>query len=146
MVVWADGSTQVQGRITATGGVQGGNGGLVETSGLRQLDVAGARVDAGAVRGLPGAWIIDPSDITIATTGGTVTPAQIAASLDSGTNVRLTTASGAGGNGDITLADSVNQIGGGTASLTLTGRRFANPGDTTISMTSVGGLTFDLNR
>jgi hypothetical protein len=30
--------------------------------------------------------------------------------------------------------------------LTLTGRRFANPGDTTISMSSTGGLTFNLNQ
>jgi filamentous hemagglutinin family protein len=146
VVVWANEKTQVQGQITATGGAQGGNGGLVETSGRQQLAVTGARVDASAARGLPGTWVIDPSDITIATTGGTVTPTQIATSLDSGTNVSLTTASGNGGNGDITLADSVNQTGGGTAALTLTGRRFANPGNTTISMTSTGGLTVNLNQ
>jgi filamentous hemagglutinin family protein len=96
VVIWADGTTQVQGRITATGGPEGGHRGFVETSGRKQLDVTGARVDASALRGLPGTWLIDPSDITIATTGGTITPTQIETSLDNGTNVTLTTASGIG--------------------------------------------------
>ncbi|XGV96132.1 MAG: filamentous hemagglutinin N-terminal domain-containing protein [Leptolyngbya sp. BL-A-14] len=145
VVIRSTGTTQVQGQLTATGGAQTGNGGFVETSG-QQLDVTGLRVDASAPRGLPGTWVIDPSDITIATTGGTLTPTQLTTVLDGGTNVSLTTAAGTGGNGDLTLVDAVNQTGGGTAALTLTGRRFANPGQATIAMTSTGGLIVNLNQ
>ncbi|MDX2232400.1 MAG: filamentous hemagglutinin N-terminal domain-containing protein [Leptolyngbyaceae cyanobacterium bins.349] len=146
IVIWADGTTQVQGRLTANGGSQGGNGGLIETSGRQQVDVTGARVEAGAAQGLPGTWLIDPADITVATTGGTITPLQIETALNFGTNVSLSTTLGTGGNGDITLMNAIQQMGSGTASLTLTGRRFANPDNATISMTSTGDLTFNLNQ
>lgn len=160
VIVWADDFTRFAGSITARGGVNGGNGGFVETSGKTTLDVAGGRVDAGAPQGLPGTWLLDPTDINIVALGaGTLTggvfdppgnseiaPATIETALNGGTNVTITTNSGAGGNGDITLTDSINQTGGGTASLTLTGRQFLRPGAATINLTSTGGLTFNLNQ
>lgn len=39
-VVWSDGNTRMDGRILARGGAQGGNGGLVETSGKVNLSIA----------------------------------------------------------------------------------------------------------
>ena len=160
VIVWADDTTNFAGTITARGGGDGGNGGFVETSGQRILNVAGGRVDASAVQGTPGTWLLDPTDIDIVNGGGgslvggvfdpptnsTISPATIAAALDGGTNVTITTNTGAGGNGDITLTDPINQAGGGTASLTLTGRRFLLPGTATINMTSTGGLTVNLNQ
>ena len=160
VIVWADGNTRFAGTISAKGGVENGNGGFVETSGKTTLDVNGGQADASAPSGQAGTWLLDPTDITIinggsgSLTGGvfdppttsTISPTTIQNALNAGTNVSITTASGTGGNGDITLANSINQMGGGAASLTLTGRRFANPGNTTISMTSTGGLTFNLNQ
>jgi len=158
VIVWADETTNFAGTITARGGAAGGNGGLVETSGKQILNVSGARVDASATQGLAGTWLLDPTDIANgglgALTAGvfdppgnsTIAPATIQTALDGGTNVTITTSTGTGGNGDITLTDSINQTGGGAASLTLTGRRFLLPGAATISMTSTGGLTFNLNQ
>ncbi|WBY00162.1 filamentous hemagglutinin N-terminal domain-containing protein [Ramlibacter tataouinensis] len=65
VIVWADDTTRAYGRIEAKGGANGGNGGFVETSGKRYLDVNGARVDASAARGQAGTWLLDPNNVTI---------------------------------------------------------------------------------
>ncbi|OFE12989.1 hypothetical protein PHACT_07430 [Pseudohongiella acticola] len=66
VVAWSDGVTQFAGTITARGGLRGGNGGRVETSGLQGLGVDG-NVDASAraAYGINGAWLLDPKNITI---------------------------------------------------------------------------------
>jgi hypothetical protein len=157
IIVWSNGQTQFAGTATARGDRAGG---LVETSGKQTLNVAGARVDASSALGKPGEWLLDPSDITIATGGSggldglgrfdpgtvsTIAPGTIEAALNSGTNVTITTAGGVGGNGDITLVDSINQTGVGNASLTLTGRQFNRSGTAQINLTSTGAITFNLN-
>jgi filamentous hemagglutinin family protein len=68
VIVWADDTTRYYGNITARGGVNGGNGGFVETSGHRYLDFQG-RVDTLAPQGKVGTLLLDPSDITIDNTG-----------------------------------------------------------------------------
>jgi len=66
VVVWADGSTQFSGSVSARGGNLSGNGGFVESSGKQALDVAGARIDTRAPNGKTGMWLLDPaSDYTI---------------------------------------------------------------------------------
>ncbi len=68
VVAWSDGVTQFAGTIFARGGVNGGDGGLVETSGLEGLGVDGT-VDASAraAYGENGRWLLDPKNITIGT-------------------------------------------------------------------------------
>lgn len=163
IIVWSDGHTQFAGEATARGKGIDGNGGLVETSGKQTLDVSGARVNASAPQGEAGEWLLDPTDINIAnggagvptagtfdpaTTGAAsvIAPGTIAAALDGGTNVTITTAGGTGGNGDITLSNSINQSGGGSATLTLTGRRFNRVGGAQINLNSDGDLTFNINQ
>ncbi len=143
VVLWSDDATRVQSNMSARGIDRGG---FVETSGKRTLDVNGAIVNASTTKGNPGTWLLDPTDINIATTGGTITPGAIQTSLDTGTNVSLTTAGAGAGTGDITLTDSVNQAGGGTASLTLTGRRLLRPGSAVFNLSTAGDLTFNLNQ
>lgn len=161
VIVWANDTTRFQGFVSATG-AQGGDGGFVETSGKKTLDIAGGRVNAQAPQGRAGTWLLDPTDIDITATGtglltgglfdppttgvaSQIAPVTIENALNGGTNVTITTASGNGGNGDITLSDPINQTGGGAATLTLTSRRFLRPGTATINLTSTGGLTFNLN-
>ena len=96
VVVWSDGTTSFGGAIST----QGARGGFIETSG-HVFNFTGGSVNAG--RG--GAWLLDPVDLTIdATLAGT-----IATALNGGSNVtQLTSATGSGGNGDITLASGIN--------------------------------------
>lgn len=71
VVVWANDSTRVFGTITAKGGTTSGNGGYVETSSTRSLDVSGLRVDTSTFDGTAGMWRLDPSNIYV--TGVNVT-------------------------------------------------------------------------
>jgi len=68
VIVWSDDTAQIYGEISAQGGVDGGNGGFVETSGKRWLDVRGTP-KVGARSGLAGDrggdWLIDPNNIAI---------------------------------------------------------------------------------
>jgi filamentous hemagglutinin family protein len=71
VVVWADETTQFNGRIDARGGTQAGNGGLVEVSGKENLAFQG-QVDTSAPNGATGTLLLDPFNITIvAGSGGT---------------------------------------------------------------------------
>ncbi|OYX38782.1 filamentous hemagglutinin N-terminal domain-containing protein [Sphingomonas sp. 32-62-10] len=69
VVVWSDVNnvasiTRAHGTIYARGGMLGGNGGRIETSG-RYLNVNGVRGSAAAPFGAAGLWLFDPYDITI---------------------------------------------------------------------------------
>jgi filamentous hemagglutinin family protein len=66
IIAWSDGATRVFGQLSARGGAQGGDGGLVETSG-HYLDMQG-KVDtrAQAPGGKTGTLLLDPTDIYIA--------------------------------------------------------------------------------
>ncbi|MNR76095.1 Heme/hemopexin-binding protein precursor [compost metagenome] len=73
VVVWGDQVARMYGSLSARGGMAGGNGGLVETSG-NYLDIAGARVNTSAPWGKTGDWLLDPYDIeVVAGRGGSLT-------------------------------------------------------------------------
>ena len=55
VVLWSNDSTRAYGTLSARGGAQGGDGGLIETSG-HWLDVAGIKVNASAPNGNSGMW------------------------------------------------------------------------------------------
>ncbi len=117
-IVWANDTTRAYGVIEARGAASSGNGGLVETSGHRSLDVNGIRVDTRAANGASGTWLLDPDSITVVPSGSdaggsfsggvfssagddaTITWTTIDSNLASG-NVTLQT--GATGTGDITF-------------------------------------------
>ena len=67
VIVWADDTTRAYGSIEAKGGVNGGDGGFVETSGKRALITDGVRVNASSPKGAAGTWLLDPFDLTIGT-------------------------------------------------------------------------------
>lgn len=124
IIVWSDKSTRFYGYAGAIGGAQGGNGGLVETSG-KWLDLGTSLVEAHSPKGLAGTWLIDPFNVSIqdnpdqngayTSAGGTDTwtpsgsPSVVASGgvgsiadrLDAGTNVTITTTGGGAEDGDI---------------------------------------------
>jgi filamentous hemagglutinin family protein len=83
-VLWSDGETRFAGSISARGGVQSGDGGKVEVSGLRELVFQG-QVDAGAVAGRGGLLLLDPLNLFI----GAPEAAVLARVLRTGTSTTL---------------------------------------------------------
>lgn len=137
------------GLITARGGLLGGDGGFVDTSGLEWVDILG-NVDASATNGLAGTWLIDPRDLEIVSgsssnvTGFTpdgsgrdcffglcfgnvskLSANSIQQALNSstgGTNVLVTTVNSpniSGHDGTITIKANIEKNHGGQATLTL---------------------------
>ncbi|MEM7167084.1 MAG: filamentous hemagglutinin N-terminal domain-containing protein, partial [Planctomycetota bacterium] len=137
VVLWADGVTRAYGHISATGGAEGGDGGFVETSGKRFLDVVNAP-DLSAPAGHGGTWLLDPEDVLIqAATGtldgltpnftanqatSTVSATVINEALDSGTSVIISTDRPAGSDfGHITqdASAAIVKSAGGDATITF---------------------------
>lgn len=139
LIIWAADSAIVlnAGGLSARGGAESGDGGLIETSGKRYLWVAGA-ADASARNGAAGEWLLDPRNIEIVTTamtpgvltGGVFTAAaddskilasDIVTALNGGTNVTLNTGSTGMQDGDITVsaAIAVTATTGSAVTLTL---------------------------
>ncbi|ECN7467006.1 filamentous hemagglutinin N-terminal domain-containing protein, partial [Salmonella enterica subsp. enterica serovar Corvallis] len=141
-VLWSDDYTNFRGTILARGGLQGGDGGRVETSSHNNLQAFGD-VDASAVKGNAGEWLLDPFDITVVSgstdndvnegsgNDGIFTPdsgtsqvsnGTINNRLNSGTNVTIKTAkenSGSNQWGNITVNASIEHTAGNNVSLTL---------------------------
>ncbi|MET3133901.1 filamentous hemagglutinin family protein [Oxalobacteraceae bacterium GrIS 1.11] len=117
------GSASVAGTLDASA-PDGGDGGFIETS-AAHLNIDGAaRVSTYAPRGRTGNWLMDPNDYTIAASGGNITGAVLAASLNNN-NVTIQTSSQGtgGGNGDIFVNDAVAKTGAGNTTLTLLAER-----------------------
>lgn len=108
VVIWSEGTTRVAGTIQAKGGEQGGNGGSVETSGKVSLHIAdSASVVTTAPKGQTGHWLLDPSDFTIANTGGDMTAAALQAALAT-SDVTIST------NGSVSVSGVSGTYGGHT--------------------------------
>lgn len=142
VVAWSDimnenSVTRAYGTFEAKGGPNGGNGGRIETSG-HWLDVAGSQGGASAAHGLAGVWLFDPYNVTITgadangtwssanpdvfspnATGSTINAATIAAKLNTGTSVTVTTNGGGAEIGDITVSSAITKASGDT-DVTLT--------------------------
>ncbi len=154
VIVWADGTTLFQGLITARGGPNGGDGGLVETSGRETVTVTGGRVFASAPQGTAGEWFVDPSNIFL---GGDIIFA-IQDALEAGTNFTASTIEGAiadetgtpGGEGDIFLEEDINADAINGATLTLTASRYLQSegevGPSVINIFGDGNLILNLNQ
>lgn len=141
VIIVAQNGLVYRGLITARGGVLGGNGGFVDTSGLEWVDVWG-NVDASSPFGLAGTWLIDPRNITIsagATSNNSGSPTftptgnnsviqasviNTALNVGGGTNVIIDTNTGGGFQfGDITIEANILKSSGSEATLTLNAAR-----------------------
>ncbi len=115
------GTTEVSGSIRAKGTHAGTDGGFIETSGA-QVNVAdSARISTQANGGKTGIWLIDPTDYTIAATGGNMTGAALYTNLGN-TDVTIQTQAEGSGNGDIFVNDAVSW----NANTTLTLNAYRN--------------------
>ena len=105
IIAFATDTARVYGGLFARGGVAGGNGGFIETSGLRGFEINSVP-DVSAPAGQGGEWLIDPYNIIITDADnnideiptGTFTPSNTPATL----NVNRIIAALA--NGDVTVS------------------------------------------
>lgn len=123
----AAGTTTVSGTLDASA-PSGGSGGDIETSGAHVAVADTANVTTKAASGRTGDWLIDPTNYTVAASGGDETGAHLASRLDS-TNVTIESSAGttsggsdpgdaAGGNVDID--DNVIWTSGNSLTLAAT--------------------------
>ena len=128
VIVWADDSASINGKISARGGPVSGNGGMIETSGKNHLELTSSP-DASSPNGTCGTWLIDPANITIVAAGygGAIDTTEvyaglISAALNDGTNVTLDTSNFQGDElGNITQESgaTISKVQGTEATLTL---------------------------
>ncbi len=106
VIVWADETTEVHGKIEAKGGELWGDGGFIETSG-KSLDISGVEVSASAANGAAGTWLLDPNTVDIdGTYAGTIVN-----SLTGGTNVNVSASNAINVNAEINTGSSQDPLG-----------------------------------
>jgi len=157
--LWAEKSTQFYGDISANGGLNRGDGGFIEVSGVEHLEFNGT-VHTDAPFGSPGELLIDPTNVTIGLANSNVTltlgnynytgtPAVIGAAALvvalAGTNVTIDTAATVdqGQVGNITVSAPVVWPGARTLNL------IANQDilfQATVENTGAGGLNVTAAR
>lgn len=113
-VLWSEGSTQFTGDIKAKGGINGGNGGYIETSG-HTLGFNGT-VNVDSEKGTPGLILLDPDIIIIQSTATGTAGAQDA-SLPT---ITATTSDAIGSTSTVSVA-ALEAITSGTISLQANG-------------------------
>lgn len=127
VIVWADDTTKFNGQISARGGANSGNGGLVETSGHKTLALGdAARVNTLAPKGKTGNWLLDPEDFTIGTgtTGANYWNYIALGNALNSSDITVQTAATGSGNGDINVGARIDWSSPTT--LTLSAHRNVN--------------------
>lgn len=101
-----NGSVQVSGKLDASA-PNGGNGGFIDTSAAQVRIADSARVTTASANGKTGSWLIDPTDYTIAASGGDISGAALSANLANTDITIQSTAGAAGTSGNVNVNDSV---------------------------------------
>jgi filamentous hemagglutinin family protein len=100
-------TTSINGSVSAKAGNLGGAGGNVETSASKVSIGDLTTVNTSAPQGKSGTWTIDPTDYTIAVSGGNITGATLSSNLST-TNVDILSTSGSTGTaGNINVNDVI---------------------------------------
>ncbi|MCF6211369.1 MAG: filamentous hemagglutinin N-terminal domain-containing protein [Gammaproteobacteria bacterium] len=101
LITFASDTARIYGSLSARGGINGGDGGFIETSGLIGFQIVGAP-DAASPQGEAGTWLIDPSNITVTNSRSNDTTAPDGAFVSNGT-----------GDAEIHVVDITNALIGG---------------------------------
>lgn len=140
LITFASDTARIYGELSARGGALGGNGGFVETSGLKSFEIL-QTPDVRATQGMSGHWLIDPYDITIQTGGEldkevddevdegfkfesgvgatTLDVGVLESALNGGVTVTVRTGAGDEGFGNINFATDLEYNFSGSATLIL---------------------------
>lgn len=111
VILYANDEAHIAGTIRAAGSSED-NGGFIETSAIDTVDIADtASIDTGG-----GTWLIDPTNFTIANTGGNITTATLAAQL-AANNITIETADAGSDAGDIFVNNALSWTGNKTLTL-----------------------------
>ena len=141
------GTVNVGGTLDASAPA-GGDGGFIETNAAHVEVANDAKVTTLAAAGKTGTWLIDPTDFTVAPSGGDLTGATLSTDLNS-TNTTILSSNGAspvtggGSGGNININDTVSWSANTTLTLTA-----ANNVNVNANMTATGntaGLVINPN-
>ncbi|HUW36571.1 MAG TPA: MBG domain-containing protein [Rhodocyclaceae bacterium] len=132
------GTVNVGGKLDASA-PNGGNGGFIETSAAHVKVADEAIVTTHPAQGSSGTWLIDPTDFTIATTGGDMTGTALSNSLAGGAVTILSSTGASGTKGDINVNAPVSWSAN---MLTLTATHDIN---INAAMTASGAASLALN-
>ena len=143
------GTVNVGGALDASA-LDGGNGGAIETSAAHVEVANGAKVTTLAPSGKTGTWLIDPTDFTVALSGGDMTGATLSSDLNS-TNFAVLSSNGAsqvtgdalGQGGNINVNDTVSWSANTT--LTLTAANNVNVNANVTATGNTAGLVINPN-
>jgi len=127
LITFATDTARIYGNLTARGGENGGDGGFIETSGLKGFNILNAP-DISAFKGQGGEWLIDPYDISIVSGNGDI-------SISSGFFTSSDTESQVGVN---LIENALNQ---GSSPNTVT----IVTGNSPATITQSGDITFEAN-
>jgi filamentous hemagglutinin family protein len=134
------GTVQVGGTLDASA-PSGGNGGAIETSGATVKVSDGAQVTTAAPDGTTGTWLVDPTDFTIAPSGGDISGATLSADLNSTSFTVSSTQGSQSGNGDIFVDDTVTWNANTT--LTMTAARNININSSITATGNTAGIVLN---
>ena len=100
-------TTSINGSVSAKAGSLGGDGGAIETSASKVSIGDLAAINTSAPQGKSGTWTIDPTDFTVASSGGDITGTLLSSNLST-TNVDIFSTSGSSGTaGNININDVI---------------------------------------
>jgi len=155
VILYSDKATTVEGKVSARGGSESGDGGFVEVSGKEQwrFDNWLRNVDVSAQNGKAGIFLIDPNDINIVDGSGaaigsspvntnTLNDADIENFLNNVGSLIIET-SGTGGSGDITLNANSSITWNSVNDLLLTATRRFRMTTATIESNGSGAITIN---
>ncbi|QRY70605.1 filamentous hemagglutinin N-terminal domain-containing protein (plasmid) [Ensifer sp. PDNC004] len=137
------GSVKVSGTLDASA-PDHGNGGFIETSAKKVTIADKARITTRSAHGKSGHFLIDPTNYTIAASGGDMTGAMLTSLLASNGSVTVQSISGgAGTEGDIYVNDAVSWGNGSTLTLEAQNDIVVNGA---LNVTGTGGLVFSYGQ